>query len=105
MKKSSAFIRSKLARRIVLLFISCALFPLAILGVVSFYEVSSQLREDSQRQLVRASKSQGMAIYERLELLDSDLQVLSSQVRERRSLATAQVAQGHFKGFAVFNAA
>lgn len=104
MKKTSAFIRSKLAHRIVLLFISCALFPLAILGVVSFYEVSSQLREDGEKQIVRASKSQGMAIYERLELLDSDLQVLSSQVREHRSLATAQVAQGHFKGFAVFDA-
>ena len=104
MKKLSAFIRSKLAHRIVLLFILCALFPLAILGLVSFYEVSSQLREDGEKQLVRASKSQGMAIYERLELLDSDLQVLSSQVREHRMLATAQAAQGHFKGFAVFDA-
>ena len=104
MKKTSAFIRSKLAHRIVLLFISCALFPLGILGVVSFYEVSSQLREDGEKQLVRASKSQGMAIYERLELLDSDLQVLSSQVREHRSLATARIAQGHFKGLAVFDA-
>jgi len=89
-------------RRIVLLFVSCALLPVTILAVVSFYEVSSQLREEGRKQLVRASKDQGMAIYDRLELLDSDLQLLSAQIRERRSFTTAPIAQGHYKGYAEF---
>src|SRR5215469_11944890 len=102
MPRASTFLRSTVGRRIVLLFVSCALLPVTILAVVSFYEVSSQLREEGRKQLVRASKDQGMAIYDRLELLDSDLQLLSAQIREHRSFIAATIAQGHFKGYAEF---
>jgi putative nucleotidyltransferase with HDIG domain len=102
MARSSTFLRSKVGRRIVLLFVSCVLLPVSILAVVTFYEVSSQLREEGRKQLVRASKDQGMTIYERLELLDSDLQLMSAQIRESRSFTTATIAQGHFKGYAEF---
>lgn len=85
-----------------LLFVSCALLPVTVLAVVSFYEVSSQLREESQRQLARASKSEGMALYERLQSLELDLRVLSSEIREHGSLDTPLVAQAHFEGLAVF---
>lgn len=95
MKLPATFLRSKVARRIVLLFVSCALLPVTVLAVVSFYEVSSQLREESQKRLTQASRSQGMAIYEHLEVLDSDLQVLSNQ-------ATEHIPQGHIKGLALF---
>jgi len=79
-KIRATFFRSKVAQRIVVLFVSCALLPVTILAAVSFYEVSSQLHEDTERQLMRASKNHAMAIYERLELLDSDLQLLAAQL-------------------------
>jgi len=103
MKVPTTFLRSKVARRIVYLFVWCALLPVTILAVVSFYEVSAQLREQSQRQLASASKSQGMAIYERLELLDDDLQVVSAMIAEHRSLEMGRTQQGHFIGMAAFS--
>jgi len=104
MKLPATFFRSKVARRIVLLFVSCALLPVTVLAILSFYEVSSQLRAESQTRLMQSSRSQGMAIYEHLEMLDSDLQVLSSQVQEGQPLATGHVPQGHLKGLALFGA-
>ena len=103
MKLSRTFRHSKVARRIVYLFISCALLPVTILAAVSFYEVSAQLQEQSHRQLVAASKSQGMSIYERLDLLDDDLQVLSARIAEHGSLEMGRTQQGHFISLAAFS--
>ena len=102
MKIRTAFLHSKVARRIVILFVSCALLPVTILAAVSFYEVSSQLREESEKQLMRASKGQGMAIYERLETLDSDLQLLSSQPKELMPTATRKALQFKFEDLSIF---
>ncbi len=59
MNVRNTFLHSKVARRIVLLFISCALLPVTLLAILSYYEVSSQLREQSQKELTQASKRQG----------------------------------------------
>ena len=96
------FLRSKVSRRILILFVLCALLPLSILAVVSFYEVSSQLRAESQKQLAQASKNHGMEIYDRLEMLDSDLQVVGLRWKERRSLATDNALQPHFSRITVY---
>ena len=56
MKTSDKFLRSKVAHRVVLLFISCALLPVTILAVVSYFEVSQQLRELSQKELSQATR-------------------------------------------------
>ncbi len=102
MKIKDTFLHSKVARRIVLLFVSCALLPVTILALVSYYEVSSQLREQSQKELVQASKRQGMAIYERLEMLDSDLQLLFAMEKEQHKFAGDGALQGHFRGLGLF---
>ncbi len=104
MKTSDRFLRSKVARRIVLLFISCALLPVTILAVVSYFEVSQQLRDLSQKELAQATRRQGMEVYERLELLDSDLQVLAADVREHRRLTSSRVSEKHYQGIALFSA-
>lgn len=103
MKTSDKFLRSKVAHRVVLLFISCALLPVTILAVVSYFEVSQQLRELSQKELSQATRRQGMEVYERLELLDSDLQVLAADVREHRALKSSRIAQNHYSGIALFS--
>src|SRR5437660_7090297 len=98
----NTFLHSKVARRIVLLFISCALLPVTLLAILSYYEVSSQLREQSQKELTQASRRQGMAVYERLEMLDSDLQVVSARAKEQHSFGGDRVLQEHFSGISLF---
>jgi putative nucleotidyltransferase with HDIG domain len=98
----NTFLHSKVARRIVLLFISCALLPVTLLAILSYYEVSSQLREQSQKELTQASRRQGMAVYERLDMLDSDLQVVSARLKEQNSFAGDRVLQEHFSGIGLF---
>jgi len=103
MKTSDTFLRSKVAHRVVLLFISCALLPVTILAVISYFEVSQQLRELSQKELSQATRRQGMEVYERLELLDSDLQVLAADVREHRGLKSSPILQKHYRSVGLFS--
>ena len=77
----SKFLRSKVARRILVLFVACALVPMAVFTTLSFIQVSRQLRTQNQRQLQQAAKSQGLAIYERLTILDADLQMASLRLQ------------------------
>ena len=77
----TTFLRSRVARRIFALFVACALVPMAVFTTLSFVEVSHQLRSQNQRQLQQAAKSLGLAIYERLTILDADLQVASLRIQ------------------------
>jgi len=76
MKWSTTFLRSKVARRVFLLFVSCALLPITILAAMSFYQVSTQLHEQSRHQLMSMSESQGMLVDERLQSIETDLQLM-----------------------------
>jgi hypothetical protein len=78
MKLDTAFLRSKVARRIFSLFVLCALVPIAILAFISFYEVTKQLEEQSQTRLQQASRVLGMSIFERLLLLETEMRMLAS---------------------------
>jgi putative nucleotidyltransferase with HDIG domain len=96
MNLESTFLRSKVARRIFFLFLGCALLPVVALTLTSFLQVSSQLREDSRQQLSRAAKSQGMAIYQRLEVLDTEVQMASIAVRAGQSADLVKDYGNHF---------
>ena len=78
MKISSTFLHSKVARRIFLLFVLCALFPIAILAVFSTREVTHQLTLESEARLLQATRAEGMSIYERLTLLEAELKVIEA---------------------------
>ena len=69
---ASTFLRSRVARRILVLFVACALLPITVLALVSLSQVTEHLNEQSQLRLRQASKAQGMAIYERLLLLEAE---------------------------------
>lgn len=99
----TTFLNSKVARRVFFLFVACALLPITLLAIVAFYQVSEQLRSESGKQLFQASKSQGMAIYERLSMLDAEMQMLSLQSRERRPLRLENVLKSHFASMTVLN--
>ena len=102
MERVTTVIRSKVAHRIVLLFVLCALLPVIILASLSYYEVSSQLRDDSEKRLSQASKNQGMAILQRLQILESELDVLSLRIDQNERTSASQISPEYFKGFSVF---
>ena len=80
MKFEPRFLRSKVGRRIVTLFVLCALLPIAGLAVLSFTQVRKQLDEQSKQRLEEASKSKGMEILERLELLELSLGMIAANL-------------------------
>lgn len=92
MKISSTFLRSKVARRIFLLFVLCALFPIAILAIFSIREVTEQLTRESEARLLQATRAEGMSIYERLTLLEAELKVIEAGL-PRTSAASRSAAE------------
>jgi HAMP domain-containing protein len=84
------------------LFVGCALVPIAVLSLLSFIQVSTQLRSQDQRQLQQAAKSLGLGLYERLTILDSEMQVQSLRLQHS---APVSVATGrlHFNRMMVWN--
>ena len=94
MKIEPRFLRSKVGRRIVLLFILCALLPIGGLAVVSFTQVTNQLNEQSRQRLREASKNKGMAIIERLQLLELGLRMIASNLNTSSTIPTQLSFQG-----------
>jgi len=78
MKIDQVFLRSKVGRRIFILFIACALVPISALALISFLQVTKQLEEQSQSRLYQAAKDAGVIIYERLKLLESEMKIVAS---------------------------
>ncbi|NQT80250.1 MAG: HD domain-containing protein [Candidatus Aminicenantes bacterium] len=81
MKFEITFLRSKVARRIFILFISCALVPIVFLAILSFSHVTKQLNEQSQRRLHQASKTMGQNILERLLILEIEMKMITSNLK------------------------
>jgi putative nucleotidyltransferase with HDIG domain len=80
MKMDLSFIKLKVARRIFVQFILCALVPIIALAIVSFFQVRTELKKQGQTRLHEASRSVGTSIYERLRNIDNDLKILSMQM-------------------------
>ena len=78
----STALKSKVGRRLLLLFISCAVVPLAIALYLSFYHVTDQLYKQSESRIRHESKALGLAVlrellslpseFERIEAISSD---------------------------------
>ncbi len=80
MKMNLSFIKLRVARRIFVQFVLCALVPIIALAIVSFFQVRAELEKQGQTRLHEASRSVGTSVYERLRNLDNDLKVLSMQM-------------------------
>jgi len=65
--------QSRVARRIVGLFVLCALIPTSILGWIAYNQVTDQLVLQASARLRQESKAQGMIIYDHLLSLKADL--------------------------------
>lgn len=74
---SSSLLHSRIARRMVGLFVLCALVPTSILGWVSYRQVTDQLIAQTSTRLQQESKAQGMVLYNHLLTLKADLDRLA----------------------------
>jgi HD-GYP domain-containing protein (c-di-GMP phosphodiesterase class II) len=81
-----AMLRSKVARRMFLIFVGCALLPVVVLAVVAFVDVRDHLSTLSANRLRQGSKSAGMTIIERVSFLEGNLRLIAA------GLATGRVA-------------
>jgi len=72
------FLENKVGRRIFLVFVTCAILPLAAMALVSYFEVTSQLSRQADERLHQACRSAGMTLLERLALLESDLDMMGA---------------------------
>ncbi len=73
MKIDSSFFRSKLAQRIFLMFVACALLPIAGLFILSFIQVNKQLYQQNHKRLKQSAKAYGLSVYERLLFLEEEM--------------------------------
>jgi len=84
------FMKSKVARRFLLLFVVSALIPIGILAFFSLRQIADEQREETYRRLHHASKNAGMSVLEGLDLVESEMQVMS--VAKDEDLLTAALA-------------
>jgi diguanylate cyclase (GGDEF)-like protein len=86
-----------------LLFVASALLPLTLLAVLSIGQVQIVLGEMSQRELSGAAKTYGMALYERLVVVENALQSLERTLGHARGAAPVmtQTLSDHFAAAAL----
>jgi HD-GYP domain-containing protein (c-di-GMP phosphodiesterase class II) len=75
-KLEHGILRSKVARRIFFIFITCALLPLTLLAFFSFRQVSRQLYDQAEQRLHQEAKSTGMTLIERILILEDNLDTI-----------------------------
>ncbi len=71
-------LRSRFGRRLLLLFVGCAVVPTAVAATVTYRQVKRYLIAQSETRLHQASKTFGSAIFARLLLLDATLKNISA---------------------------
>ena len=81
-------LRSSVARRIFLIFLSCAFLPFGTLVLVSYHQVEQFFDQRNQRQLREMAKLFGMDVFQRLRLLESSLRVMASNVKTSKEHLT-----------------
>jgi putative nucleotidyltransferase with HDIG domain len=93
--KESIF-QSRLARRIFINFIACALVPLTALAVIVFYQVTYEMERQTRSVLDREIKSVVLGLFERLLMQQMQLDILADAIQheipeEPQAFATTQV--------------
>ena len=108
-RTDASIMRSPLARRILLLFFSCALLPVALAAALGYRHVVATLHEQGLARLHQNSKTLSMGVLERLLLIESELELVALQLDgarradEARPLASSHV-DDHFTGISLISA-
>jgi HD-GYP domain-containing protein (c-di-GMP phosphodiesterase class II)/HAMP domain-containing protein len=72
-----SLLRSKVARRILAIFMLCALLPVCVLGGLSLWQVSRKLENETYQAVQHASKNAGMSVLEALSIAHSELEAMA----------------------------
>src|SRR5512143_4154306 len=102
-RASSPFLRTRVARRILLLFLLCAMAPLCMLAALGYRRVADDLVSSARFELRQQSKVAGMMLLDRLSALSSLLETLATgpdaAFPVRRALPASGAAQEgpHFR--------
>ena len=86
MRLEFAFFKSKVTKRILILFVLAAIIPISVTGFVSYNFVINLLTEQKQKQLFTESKSYGMSIFDRILVAESQLIGLSEALLYTNSI-------------------
>jgi PAS domain S-box-containing protein len=78
-------LRTRVARRILLLFILCAFAPIGTLAVLSYVRVESQLSDQAAVLLRQMSKEAGLMLLQRLDDVDDVLRVAATRLSAGRA--------------------
>jgi putative nucleotidyltransferase with HDIG domain len=76
--------QSKVGKRIVILFVLCALVPAICLGVVASMQVTGELRQATRQRLRQTAKSLGIEILDQLRRAESDLALIDETMNVGR---------------------
>jgi diguanylate cyclase (GGDEF)-like protein len=82
MARRLSLIDNKVARRITVSFIFGALIPIVIFGLLSYYQVGEQLREQTAKFLHKSCKDYTIRLIDRLSLFESSLYLLTNKVEK-----------------------
>jgi len=92
MRFDFGFLASKVARRIFLLFVVCALVPITALAIVSFGRVSSQLYANGEDRLKAAARAFGQSVVERMQFIEAELRLGKRGEMQAPAALTASTA-------------
>ncbi|MCC6139214.1 MAG: response regulator [Nitrospira sp.] len=105
-----SLLESRIARRMLGLFVLCALIPTSILGWVSYRQVTDQLIQQTSARLKQESKSQGMALINHFLARKADLDRIAAELPSDKTAlqdatltATVQDAGHRFRELRLLN--
>jgi len=84
-----------------LLFVGCALAPVGVLAVLVFAHTADQLERQSHARLHQGSKSIGLAILERLSLLEEEARLVAERFERAGEASVSESAREHFDALAL----
>ena len=91
---------NKVARRILISFVLAALIPIAILGLLSYQEVTAGLRQQTDKALQKNTKNYALGALDRLKLSERALQLLAAKVGRTEDKSPFSIADfGDLPGF------
>lgn len=80
MIRDKIFLKSRFARRILTIFISCTILPLLALSVFAYRQITIDLRNQNLYRLKQTTKSISVSVYERLMFFEAEMLLIASQL-------------------------
>ncbi len=76
--------KSKIAQRVWIMFISCALIPIILLVVLSYFKISNYLVEQNKHYLKHEAKAYERYLYSRIIQIDSTMRFVAMEIERNR---------------------